>query len=152
MTDFRAFKEQFSFTKVTITVIVILLMFMFPSIYTLFLGILLVWWTFQLDSKIIAGVALSFLLLTAFVSLVYEYARAERLAVYVYFLLAIVLILQLLEFKRGAKVQGTPPDEFQPHEGYASVLFGTPQLPRRHVEHRRRRAVGNEIYWRPARE
>ncbi len=59
-----------------------------------------VWWAFRIDSRILAGVALFFLVcIPVFLTFEME-AHAEQFAVYVYFLLVITVMLQIIEFWR----------------------------------------------------
>lgn len=65
-----------------------------------FWSIFLIWWAFRFDSKIVGGVALIFLLfIPLFISQHLE-AKAERFAVYVFLLLAITAVLQVIEYRR----------------------------------------------------
>jgi hypothetical protein len=86
------------------TLLIAALMWLFlPWAYALFLTITMVWVAFRLDSRIIGGVALAFLLAIPALLLFGWQAQAETIAVYVFALLCITVLLQLVEFATQSK-------------------------------------------------
>lgn len=68
-----------------------------------FWSVFLAWWVLRLDSRILGGVAIGFLVLIPVLQYFHEDARAEQIAVYVYFLLVMVVVLQIIEFRREGR-------------------------------------------------
>ncbi len=86
-----------------------------------FWTVFLVWWVFRLDSRIIGGVALAFLTSIPILLSLQMDVKAEQFAVYVYFLLAMTVVLQILEFRREK-----PREIWQ---GSTEENISTPNLP-----------------------
>jgi hypothetical protein len=91
-----------------------------PFTTAFFITIFLIWLVFQLDSRIIASVAIVFLICIPFLLTFGQDARAEQIAVYAYFLLAITVALQIVEFKREGirkqKAESVPKPATVPNE------------------------------------
>ncbi|MDO8492284.1 MAG: hypothetical protein Q7S34_01425 [bacterium] len=89
--------------KVAIFVVVFVLWFTVSAVTAFFWTIFLVWWAFRLDSRILGWIAIAFLVLIPVTQYFDADERAEQIAVYVYFLLVIVVTLQIIEFRREGK-------------------------------------------------
>ncbi len=73
------------------------LWFFAPSISTFFISIGVVWWLLRIDARILAGVGILFLASIPVLLLLNQNLRAEQLATYVFALMVIVLVLQIIE-------------------------------------------------------
>lgn len=95
--------------KVLVLVVSLILWSVVSATTAFFWTVFLVWWAFRLDSRILAGVALFFLVsIPIFLSLDME-ARAEQFAVYVYFLLVITVTLQIIELRWEKRLERKEP-------------------------------------------
>ena len=87
-------------------------LFLFIPFITAFLiSLFLVWLVFHFDSRIVAGVAIAFLVTIPILLSLGQDGQAEQIAVYAYFLLAITVALQIIEFKRTPRRKPTTPRE-----------------------------------------
>jgi hypothetical protein len=93
-------KKRDAVFKVTVLIVVFVLWVTVAPETAFLWTVFLAWWAFRFDSRILAGVAMAFLVGTAVASAFHADARAEQLAVYVYFLLVMVAALQILEYRR----------------------------------------------------
>lgn len=93
-----------SILRGTTIFIVVLLWMLVSPITAFFWTLFLVWAVFKLDSRIIGVGALTLLILIplALSSPLYEWV-AEQLAVYVYYLLCITVVLQILKLRRDSE-------------------------------------------------
>lgn len=89
---------------VAVAVVSGLLFLLIPFTGAFFTSIFLAWLVFRLDSRIIAGVAIVFLVCIPILLSMGLETRAEEIAVYVYFLLVITVVLQIAEYIRDRKV------------------------------------------------
>lgn len=81
--------------------IVVFLLWVFVAPTTAFFwSVFLLWATWRLDARIIGAVALAFLVTIPALLYIGQDIRAEQLAVYVYFLLAITVVLEIIEMMR----------------------------------------------------
>lgn len=94
--------------RITILLVALVLWAFVTPITAFFWNIFLVWWVFRLDSRILGWVAIGFLILIPVVQYFNADDRAEQVAVYVYFLLVMIVTLQIIEFRReGGEESGS---------------------------------------------
>lgn len=92
----RAFK--------TVIAIVALMLWLTIDFRDAFLWtVFLLWWAFRLDARILGGIAIAFLVAIPIAQSFGADAKAEQLAVYVYFLMVMVVTLQIIEYRRESR-------------------------------------------------
>lgn len=117
-----------------------MVIFFFASFTNAFFWtIFLVWLAFRLDSRIVAGVAIAFLLFIPGLLAFGQEVRAEQFAVYVFFLLVITVALQIVEFwrDRGVVEVGVPAEVVEPEEAVEDseeVVALVPPRPRKTMD------------------
>ncbi len=89
-----------NFVQLLAALIVALAWVFVPGVYTFFISVLIVWAAFRLDSRMVAGSALALLVLIPVLLATDNQDKAEQFAVYVFFLLSITVVLQILETLR----------------------------------------------------
>src|SRR5436305_1134061 len=94
--------------KIVALAIAALAWFFLPPTYALFLTVTLVWLAFRLDSRIVGGIALAFLIAIPLLLFFGLQPQAETIAVYVFLLLCITVLLQLVEFAAGREPVPAP--------------------------------------------
>lgn len=87
--------------KVIGLVVVALLWFYVPPETALLWSVFLIWLTFRLDERILGGIAILFLICIPVLLALGHDARAEQMAVYVFFLLCMTVALQIFNLVRG---------------------------------------------------
>lgn len=79
-----------------------------PGVYTFFVSVLVVWAAFRLDSRMVAGSALLLLVMIPVLLATDHQDQAELFAVYVFFLLSITVVLQILELMLDSSPVAAP--------------------------------------------
>jgi hypothetical protein len=86
--------------KIIIAMVVLTLWFTVDLSTAFLWTVFLLWWAFRLDPRILGGIAIAFLVAIPVAQYFGADAKAEQLAVYVYFLLVMVVALQIIEYRR----------------------------------------------------
>jgi hypothetical protein len=74
---------------------------LFLSVYYFFLALFFIFWVFRFDTKYLGYAAIALLMSIPALQYFKYDSWAEQIAVYVYFLLCIIVALQIIEFRKS---------------------------------------------------
>jgi glycerol-3-phosphate acyltransferase PlsY len=74
---------------------------LFLSVYWFFLALFFIFWVFRFDTKYLGYVAITLLVSIPALQYFKHDSWAEQIAVYVYFLLCIIVAIQIIDFQKS---------------------------------------------------